>query len=92
MPPGPVDVDGHAEYYVDKILKMSGKGDQAMYLVKWEGYSLEDATWEPYEHVKDSKALHVWEKEEYIRRQASGRTNRSLSLLQEGIADEDQES
>ena len=50
--PGPVLVDGEQEYLVEAILahrlidaKQPSKG--CWYLVKWAGYPISDATWEP---------------------------------------------
>ena len=54
---GDVD-DGQApEWEVDAILKRKGQGARARYLVKWKGYPLEEATWEPLEHLKGARQV-----------------------------------
>jgi hypothetical protein len=56
--------DGHA-YAIDHISAMRGnpKGSkkQLTFLVHWKGY--EQATWEPWEHLRRSKALHDYLKQ-----------------------------
>ena len=50
-PPPPVLIDGHLEYEVKDILDMrardQGHRRQREILIKWVGYGLYDATWEP---------------------------------------------
>lgn len=44
-------------YNVEKILdkkKISGK---VLYLVKWEGYTSDDNTWEPVSNLKHLKSM-----------------------------------
>lgn len=49
--------EGQAEYEVEEILDSRGEGANEEYLVKWKGYSTQQATWEPVEHLKNSAAL-----------------------------------
>lgn len=56
---GPTHPPG--EYYIECILERKVHGKSISYLVKWRDYPLEDATWEPYEHVRDCKALDDFE-------------------------------
>jgi hypothetical protein len=46
------------EYEVEEIIgkRLNHKG-QTQYLIKWEGYSIEDSTWEPLEHLSKIKTL-----------------------------------
>lgn len=53
--PPPVIVNGEEEYLIEEILDVRKRYRQAQYLVRWTGYA--EATWEPYEHVKDTQAL-----------------------------------
>ena len=50
-PPPPVLIDGHLEYEVENILDVQAHGQgrrrQCEFLIKWVGYGLYDATWEP---------------------------------------------
>jgi len=48
-------------YDVERILaeKVDDAGEH-VYLVKWDGYSDEECTWEPAEHFTDPDALREW--------------------------------
>ena len=50
-PPPPVLVDGNLEFEVEDIIDMrscgQGRSRRREFLVKWLGYGLFDATWEP---------------------------------------------
>ena len=65
VPPPPVLIDGYEEFVVEKILdrriRNRGKKQIVEYLVKWLGYPMYQATWEPYEHVADTKAMDDYE-------------------------------
>ena len=45
------------EYEVEKILDSRKVKNQIQYLVKWEGYSHEENTWEPLKHLGNAKDL-----------------------------------
>lgn len=50
--------DEEEEFYeVEKILSKKKIGRRVLYLVKWEGYSVEEATWEPVSNLKNVKDL-----------------------------------
>ena len=38
---------------VERILLKKIVGDETFYYVKWEGYGIDDATWEPEDHLTD---------------------------------------
>ena len=58
----PVFVDEQDdEYQIDEIVDERSKDGKTEYLVKWTGYDDDDSTWEPYDHVADTKALEEWE-------------------------------
>ena len=51
-PPPAVQVDGHTEYEVQKILDSRIHRRQLQYLVQWVGYGSEENTWEPEPNVQ----------------------------------------
>jgi hypothetical protein len=53
--------DGSKEFEVEEILNKRKRRQRIEYLVKWKGYPLHDATWEPFENVKELKALDEFE-------------------------------
>ncbi|CEH16608.1 pol polyprotein [Ceraceosorus bombacis] len=55
-PPPPVEVDGHDEYVVERILDQRTHRNQKQFLVKWKGYEDHDNTWSPLEDIKDTQA------------------------------------
>jgi hypothetical protein len=61
--PPPDLIDDHEEYEVEKILDAQyrkGRGKKKktlLWLVQWKGYHSKDATWEPYENLKNSQTI-----------------------------------
>ena len=56
--------DPEAEYNVEKILAENTLDNGAReYLLKWEGYPLHSATWEPAENLIGAQLLSNWEAE-----------------------------
>ena len=55
-PPEPEPIDGEDHWIVRQIVDSRRnnrkKGKPIEYLVLWEGYPDEEATWEPYENIK----------------------------------------
>jgi hypothetical protein len=45
----------HEEYEVETILDKRILRKKPQYLIKWLGYPLHDATWEPLEHLNNAK-------------------------------------
>ncbi|KAI0991381.1 hypothetical protein K3495_g16806 [Podosphaera aphanis] len=62
--PPVIDELGESEYQVESILRARtakrGRGTFRQALVKWAGWA--DPTWEPIDHIKDTKALDDFEK------------------------------
>jgi hypothetical protein len=55
-PPPPTIVSGDSkEYEVETILDKRTLKGKTQYLIKWIGYPLHDATWEPANHLKNAK-------------------------------------
>ncbi len=49
-------VDGWV-FYVEKVIKMHvNKEGRGEFLVKWVGYPLNEATWEPFENLSGEEA------------------------------------
>ena len=57
--PSPITVQDHEEFEVeeilDRIVRKCGRGISKRYLVKWKGYPLDDATWEPPANLGNAK-------------------------------------
>ena len=62
LPPLPEIVDGEEEWVVEKILDSRMVNQRLRYLVKWEGFSVEHNSWEPWDnvHVPDLVADFCW--------------------------------
>ena len=52
-----IDEEEQEKFFVEKVIKMrvSKKGKEE-FLVKWVGYPLSQATWEPYENLSGEEA------------------------------------
>lgn len=57
-----VSSEQESEYEVETILTERTQGDQPMYLVKWAGYPIERATWEPAESFFNNETFLDWKK------------------------------
>ena len=55
LPLEPEFVDGEPEYEVSEVLGEKRKGNHMYFLVHWEGYRLEEDTWEPKENLAKVK-------------------------------------
>ena len=44
-PPGPIIVEGEAEYEVECIVRHRQKGNRCQYLVRWKGYDASEDCW-----------------------------------------------
>lgn len=58
--PEPIDIDGEQEWKVERIVDEKGRGARQRFLVKWDGYSDNDNTWEPLKNVEDTVAYDDW--------------------------------
>ena len=50
-----VEINGEEEYQVAEILDHTIKNGKTLYLVRWEGYSTEQNTWEPVENLTHAR-------------------------------------
>jgi len=53
-PPPPVTIGDEDEYEVEQILDKRVIRKRIQYLIKWQGYPLHDATWEPIENLENA--------------------------------------
>ena len=54
MPQAPVEVEGEEEYIVQEILDSYLRHNKLEFLVKWEGYTNENNSWEPEDNCKNA--------------------------------------
>jgi hypothetical protein len=54
-PPPPVVINNQQEYEVERILDKRTRRRRTEYLVKWAGYELYDATWEPLDNLENAQ-------------------------------------
>ena len=56
-PPPPIEIptSDQVEYEVECILDKRIKWRKPQYLIKWTGYPLHDATWEPLENLENAQ-------------------------------------
>ena len=54
-PPPPVVIGDQQEYEVERILDKRTRRRRIEYLVKWAGYELHDATWEPIDNLENAQ-------------------------------------
>ncbi|GAA5974652.1 hypothetical protein JCM11641_007040 [Rhodosporidiobolus odoratus] len=61
-PPRPklVKVDGEQEFKIEKVVDERVRQGKREFLVKWEGYPMDENTWEPEDRLKDTEALEEW--------------------------------
>jgi hypothetical protein len=55
--PAPIEVEGHNEWEVEKILNSKVERGRIKYFVKWKGFDESDNSWEPVANVKNAKEL-----------------------------------
>jgi hypothetical protein len=60
--PPPDVIDGTAEYHVESVLDHSGGPRRRQFLVKWFGYPVSEASWEPRSNLRHaSDIVHAYE-------------------------------
>lgn len=68
--PAPVLVDGEEEWEVEKVLQHRYYKHHLQYFVKWRGFPIEEASWQPHRNLKNAKDLV----QEYIDSHLNGQT------------------
>jgi hypothetical protein len=58
-PPPPEEIEGEKFWVVESIAKsrMNGRSKKVEYLVFWQGYAREEATWEPWDNLEGDEAV-----------------------------------
>ncbi|OBT68047.1 hypothetical protein VE03_01600 [Pseudogymnoascus sp. 23342-1-I1] len=72
LPPGSDDgSDGSDEdvYVVKRILAEGGTDEERVFLIEWEGYPIEESTWEPEDNVLSKDTLKAWKEEKLLQRE-----------------------
>jgi Chromo (CHRromatin Organisation MOdifier) domain len=58
-PQPPIETEGEPEYVVEEILDLRLRRNKLEFLVKWEGYTDENNSWEPEDNCRNSAdAIH----------------------------------
>ena len=60
IPPEPITIDGHEEFYIDKIVDERKKNKKTLYRVRWQGEGPEGDKWLPENELHDCEALDTW--------------------------------
>ncbi len=58
--------DGEDIYIAEQIIDHREKGGHMQFLVRWEGWSKEDDTWEPRENILDNNLLRAYAEESQL--------------------------
>ena len=58
-PPPPVVINNEEQFEVEEILDSRKRGKGIQYLVKWSGYSIEEATWQSPADVERARDLVI---------------------------------
>jgi hypothetical protein len=66
------------EYYVEKVLDKKIEGGEVRYLIKWEGWAVENSTWEPLDNLGNiQNLLEKFERESREGRKKLGRPSKN---------------
>ena len=60
-PPPAVIIDGSEEWVIDEIVDEKTERGVEKCLVHWEGYGIEERTWEPRSELKGTEGLEMWD-------------------------------
>jgi Chromo (CHRromatin Organisation MOdifier) domain len=60
IPPDPITINGHQEFYIDKIVDEHVRQKKTLYRVRWQGKGPEGDKWLPADELTDCEALDTW--------------------------------
>jgi hypothetical protein len=60
IPPDPISINGHEEFFIEKIVDERKRGKKTLYKVRWQGEGPEGDIWLPAEELSDCEALDNW--------------------------------
>jgi Chromo (CHRromatin Organisation MOdifier) domain len=60
IPPDPITINGHEEFYIDKIVDERVRQKKTLYRVRWQGEGPEGDKWLPADELTDCEALDTW--------------------------------
>ncbi len=55
-----IKVDNESIFAAEQILKQRVMNGKKQYLVKWVGYPIKEATWEPEENILDKRLIDAF--------------------------------
>ena len=67
-PPPLTDLDGHTRYMVEAVLDERRLNGRHQYLVHWQGYPADEATWEPTGNLLDESGLPIAQLKSFLRK------------------------
>jgi hypothetical protein len=60
IPPEPISINNHKEFFIDKIVDERKHGKKTLYKVCWQGEGPEGNIWLPAEELTVCEALDTW--------------------------------
>ena len=90
-------MSGEVYYNIEKILDRKKVKDRQLYKIKWEGYPMEQCTWEPIENLQNALILiEEYNKAHPIKSKKTNKSNKTKKEKKEekllGIKRKDQET
>jgi hypothetical protein len=65
-PPAPVAINGHEEFFINKIINQRRRGQGYQYLVRWHREGPEGDKWIAAKELEDCEALDTWQERQGV--------------------------